>query len=190
MKRMLAALLLALSLPALAALEVAGVKFEDKAKVGAGDTVLNGAGLRKRAFFKVYAIGLYLPQKTGSAAEAINARGARRVAIVTLRDLTAEQFVDALIEALRNNHDEAALKALQPRIDQFRSAMLGIGNAPEKSVVHIDWLPESGTRLGVNGAVKGGDIPGEDFYQALLKIWIGDKPVQDDLKENLLGKAP
>jgi hypothetical protein len=189
MKKLLASLLLMLSLPALAALEVAGIKFDDKTKVGAGDTVINGAGLRKRAFFKVYAIGLYLPQKVTSAADAINAKGAKRVAIVTLRDLTAEQFVDGLVEALKNNHDEAALKALQPKIDQFRSSMLSIGNAPEKSSVNIDWLPESGTRLSFNGGAKGSDIPGEDFYQALLKIWIGDKPAQADLKEHLLGKA-
>jgi hypothetical protein len=187
-KRFLAILLLTLSLPALAALDVSGVKFDDKAKVGAGDTVLNGAGLRKRAFFKVYAIGLYLPQKAAGAADAINAKGAKRVAIVTLRDLTAEQFVDALVEALKNNHDEAALKALQPKIDQFRAAMLTIGNAPEKSAVNLDWLPDSGTRLSFNGAQKGADIPGEDFYRALLRIWLGDKPVQDDLKEQLLGK--
>ena len=190
MKRLLTLLLLMLSLPALAALDVAGVKFDDKTKVGAGDTVINGAGLRKRAFFKVYAIGLYLPQKATAATEAIDAKGPKRVAIVTLRDLTAEQFVDALIEALKNNHDEATLKTLQPKIDQFRSTMLGIGNAPEKSSVSIDWRPESGTRLSFNGTAKGSDIPGEDFYRALLKIWIGDKPVQDDLKEHLLGKAP
>ncbi len=189
MNRVIAILLLALALPAFAALEVAGVKFDDTTKVGAGDTVLNGAGIRKRAFFKGYAIGLYLPQKAASAADAINAKGAKRIAIVTLRDLTAEEFADALIGALKNNHDEAALKALQPKIDQFRSTMLTIGNAPEKSVVHLDWLPESGTRLSFNGAAKGSDIPGEDFYRALLKIWLGDKPAQDDLKEQLLGKT-
>jgi hypothetical protein len=188
MNKLIALLMLALALPAFAALEVAGVKFDDKAKVGAGDTVINGAGMRKRAFFKVYAIGLYLPQKVASAADAINAKGAKRIAIVTLRDLTAEQFVDALIEALKNNHDEAALKTLQPKIDQFRSTMLAIGNAPEKSVVNLDWLPDSGTRLTFNGATKGADISGEDFYRALLRIWLGDKPAQDDLKEHLLGK--
>ena len=188
MNKLIALLLLALTLPAFAALEVAGVKFDDKAKVGAGDTVINGAGMRKRAFFKVYAIGLYLPQKAASAADAINAKGAKRIAIVTLRDLTAEEFADALIAALKNNHDEAALKALQPKIDQFRSTMLTLGNAPEKSVVNLDWLPDSGTRLTFNGAAKGADISGEDFYRALLRIWLGDKPAQDDLKEQLLGK--
>lgn len=189
MKKLLAPLLLALSLPALAAVEVAGVKFEDTAKVGAGETALNGAGIRTRAFFKVYAMGIYLPQKTGSAADAIAAKGAKRITIVTLRDLGADQLVDALLDALKKNHDEAALAALQPRIEQFRTAMLSIGSAPEKSVVQLDWLPDSGTRLSFNGAVKGSDIAGEDFYRALLKIWLGDKPAQDDLKEKLLGKA-
>jgi hypothetical protein len=188
MNKLIALLLLALALPAFAALEVAGVKFDDKAKVGAGDTVINGAGMRKRAFFKVYAIGLYLPQKAASAADAINAKGAKRIVIVTLRDLTAEEFADALIAALKNNHDEAALKALQPKIDQFRGTMLTLGNAPEKSVVNLDWLPDSGTRLTFNGTTKGADISGEDFYRALLRIWLGDKPAQDDLKEQLLGK--
>jgi len=41
MHKLLIILLLALSLPALAALEVAGVKFDDKTKVGSGDTVIN-----------------------------------------------------------------------------------------------------------------------------------------------------
>lgn len=189
MQKILAMLLLALSLPALAALEVAGVKFDDTTKVGSGDTVINGAGLRKRAFFKVYAIGLYLPQKAASTADVLAAKGAKRIAIVTLRDLTAEQFVDALLDALAKNHDEATLTALKPRIDQFRTNMLSIVNAPEKSVVNLDWLPDSGTRLTFNGATKGADIPGEDFYRALLRIWIGENPAQDDLKEHLLGKA-
>ena len=189
MKRVIVMLLAALALPAFAALEVAGVKFDDKTKVGAGETVVNGAGLRKRAFIKVYAIALYLPQKQAAAAEVLAAKGPKRIAIVTLRDLTAEQFVDALLEALKKNHDEATLVALQPRIDQFRANMLSIVNAPEKSVVHLDWLPETGTRLTFNGTAKGSDIPGEDFYRALLRIWLGDKPAQDDLKEQLLGKT-
>ena len=91
MKAILATLLAAMCLPALATMEVAGVKFDDKAKVGAADAVINGAGLRSRAFFKVYAIGLYLPQKAATAADAIGAKGAKRIAIVTMRELTADR---------------------------------------------------------------------------------------------------
>ena len=61
-------LLLALLLPlAAGAAEVEGVKVEDKTRVGSSDLVLNGAGLRKRLFFQVYVIGLYVPQKTSNA---------------------------------------------------------------------------------------------------------------------------
>jgi hypothetical protein len=39
------------------AVEVAGVKVDERIKLGAGELVLNGAGLRTRAFFKVYVAG-------------------------------------------------------------------------------------------------------------------------------------
>ena len=48
--------------------------------------------------------------------------------------------------------------------------LLAIGEAKSGTTVVIDWLPESGTRLTVNGQVKGKDIAGEDFYKALMKI--------------------
>ena len=53
--------------------------------------------------------------------------------------------------------------------------------------IALDWQPASGTALLVNGAPQGKPIAGEDFYRALLRIWLGDKPVQDDLKKALLG---
>ena len=48
--------------------EVEGVKFEPTAQVGGAALQLNGAGVRTRAIFKVYAAGLYVPQKTNAAA--------------------------------------------------------------------------------------------------------------------------
>ena len=174
--------------PARADVDVAGVKFADKAKVGNAELSLNGAGLRSRAFFKVYALGLYLPEKKGAADAVLNVKGPKRIQIVTLRELTAEQFADALISALEKNHTEAELAPLKARVEEFRAIMLSLGTAPKGSAVTLDFLPESGTRLQFNGSAKGKDIPGEDFYRALLKIWLGQEPAQADLKEALLGK--
>jgi hypothetical protein len=171
------------------AVEVAGVKFDDKAKLGSSDIVANGAGLRKKAFFKVYAMALYLPEKQGEAEAVLSAKGAKRVSISLLRDLSAQQFVEALQEGVANNHSEAEMEALKERMKQFSEAMLSVGEAKTGAVVLIDWIPESGTRLTFNGQPKGKDIAGEDFFKALLKIWLGNKPVQDDLKQALLGKA-
>jgi hypothetical protein len=150
--------------PAFAA-EVAGVKLPDTDQ----QLVLNGAGLRKRAFFQVYAIGLYLPEKKAAAAEAIGAAGPKRVAIHMLRDVDAEQFTGALTDGMKDNHGEVEMKALEPRVKQLVGIMAAMKEAKE-------------------GMPAGQPIAGEDFYRALLRIWLGDKPVQADLKKALLGE--
>jgi hypothetical protein len=192
MKKAIAILLLALSLPALAALEVAGVKFDDNAKVGAGDTVVNGGGVRGVLFIKGYAMALYLQQKTAAAAEALAMKGAKRLRIVLLRDASGETFADALPSGIRKNHSEQEVGPLNARIEALKATLLAIATTSKGTVIHFDWLPEIAggvTRLTVNGERKGDDIAGEDFYRAVLKIWLGEHPVQDDLKEKLLGKA-
>jgi Chalcone isomerase-like len=101
--RLLLLLLLLLALPASAA-EVAGVRIDERASVASTELVLNGAGLRKRVFFQVYAIGLYFPKKIPSAPEAINAPGPKRVSIHMLRNVAAEQFSEALADGIKANH--------------------------------------------------------------------------------------
>jgi chalcone isomerase-like protein len=176
------------ALPTIAA-EVGGVKFEEKMKVGTTELILNGAGVRTRAFFKVYSIGLYLPEKRNTAEGVIGLKGAKRIEIVTLRDLTAQQFADALVERIEANHSAAELAALKPAVDEFRAALLALNAAPKGTSIAIDYAPESGTRLSVNDQVRGKPIAGEEFYRALLRIWLGEKPAQSDLKEALLGKT-
>ncbi len=194
MKKLLATFLLAAALPAMpaiAATEVAGVKFDDTAKVGAGETALNGAGIRKVLFIQGYAMALYLPAKATNAADALGGKGAKRVHIVLLRDSTGDTFADALPSGIRKNHNEQETAALNARIEALKATLLGIASVPKGAVVHFDWLPDVGggvTRFTINGDKKGEDIPGEDFYRAVLKIWLGDKPIQDELKEKLLGK--
>ena len=52
--------------------------------------------------------------------------------------------------------------------------------------IDLDWTG-SDTQVMVQGKPAGKPIAGADFYKALLRIWRGDKPVQDDLKKALLG---
>lgn len=196
MKRLLVSLvapaviaLLVTAAPARADTEVAGVRFGDQTRLGNSQLVLNGAGLRTRVFFKVYALGLYLPEKKTTAEAIINAHGPKRIHIVTLRDLSAEQLSDALVSAFEKNHGEAELAPLKARLDEFRATMLGLGNAAANSTVLLDFIPGSGTRLQFNGTPRGKDIPGDDFYRGLLKIWLGQEPAQEDLKQALIGTA-
>lgn len=190
LKLMAALVFAALALPAFpaAAAEVAGVTLADTESVapGAPPLVLNGAGVRKRLMFQVYAIGLYLPQKKASGAEAIAAPGPKRVAIHMLRDVGADQFTDALVEGMRNNHGDAEMKAFEPRIAQLSAIMAEMKEAKKGMRITLDQAA-GGTQVTVEGKAAGKPIAGEDFYRALLGIWLGDKPVQDDLKRALLG---
>lgn len=183
--RLVLVLLFVGALPAGAA-EVAGVRIEDKTRVANADVALNGAGLRRRAFFQVYAIGLYLPTKTSNAAEVISSAGPKRVAIHMLRDVGADAFTEALADGIRANHSEAEGKALEPRIKELAAIMAELKEAKKGMAIALDWTGTE-TRLLVHGKPMGRPIAGEDFYRALLRIWIGDKPVQDDLKKALLG---
>ena len=189
--RSLAALLLAPTVCLAQAVEVAGVKFEPQVRVEEAGPVLqlNGAGLRTRLIFKVYAVGLYVPAKSSSAAEAIAGNGPKRVAIRMLRDVDAQTFSGALEDGLRANHSEAQFRALEPRVRQLAAIMAELKEAKEGMRIALDWRPGTGTVVLVDGSARGKPIEGEDFYPALLRIWLGDKPVDDDLKKGMLGQA-
>ena len=176
-------LALLICLPADAA-EVAGVKFDDTTQVSGTALKLNGAGLRKRAFFQVYAIGLYVADKK---LDLISQPGPKRVAIHMLRDVDADTFTEALVDGMRPNHDEATMKALEPRIAQLSAIMAELKEAKKGMAIALDWQPGAGTVLTADGKPRGKPIAGEDFYRALLRIWLGENPVQDDLKKSLLG---
>ena len=163
--------------------EVAGVKIPDEDQ----KLVLNGAGLRKRAFFQVYVIGLYLPEKKTSAADVIGSPGAKRIAIHMLRNVDADDFSEALMDGLRANHSEAEMKALDPRVKQLAAVINELKEAKKGVRITLDWLPGKGTQVTFDGKPAGAVIQGEDLYQGLLRIWLGDRPVQDDLKKGLLG---
>jgi len=183
------ALLLAMSAPwAAANTEVAGVSFPDKAKVGDSELRLNGAGIRAKFFIKVYATGLYVPEKKSSAGELLATKGAKRIQIVTLRELSAEDFAKALVEGIHKNYDETAFAALRARTEALQQTILSLKSAPKGALIQLDWLPAYGTRLLFNGEKRGEDLSGEDFYQALLAIWLGEHPAAQDLKDALLGK--
>ena len=186
--RIILSVLCALALqPAQAAVEVAGVRFEDQTRVADTELQLNGAGLRSRLVFKVYAIGLYLPQKSDNPGAVLAMKGARRIQIVTLRELSGEQLAEALVESMQKNLGKAELDALSARLETFRKTMLTISLAPEKTLIRLDFMPDRGTRLTVGGEQRGNDIAGEDFYAALLRIWLGEHAVQNDLRAALLG---
>ena len=186
-KAILCASMLFLAFTAGAA-EVAGVQVNETVRVAGVDLKLNGAGIRTRAVFKVYVGALYLAEKKAAAGEAIASPGPKRIALHLLRDLSVEQLGGALNDGLVANLAEAELARFKSQIEELKATMEAVGAAREKSVVTIDYLPDSGMRVAIDGSSRGRPIAGEDFYRALMKIWLGDKPVDRSLKSAMLGQ--
>ena len=166
------------------AMEVGGVNLPDKASVGGQELVLNGAGIRTRAIFKVYVGSLYVPAKA-TTPQAVLAKGPRRVQMNLLRNLSADQLVDALVDGLKDNNTETELAAVKAQQEQMVTVMKGFGDVKEKDVVSIDYF-NGATHILLNGQSKA-TIPGDAFNAALTKVWLGEKPVQADLKKAMLG---
>ncbi len=183
------ALLLACCFVPVHAADVAGVKVDESARVAGADLKLNGAGLRSKAFFKVYAVGLYLQDKQSTAAAVLSAAGPKRVHLHMLRDVDADDFSEALTDGVKANHSEAEVRALATRLALLVALMNEIKEAKAGLAIDLDWIPGAGTQVTIGDQPRGRPIAGEDFYQALLRIWLGERPVSGDLKKALLGQG-
>jgi hypothetical protein len=160
------------------------VKLDDKISLAGRELALNGAGVRTRLVFKVYVASLYLPQRA-SELQAVVTQAPRRIQLNMLRGLSADQLVEALNEGLEANNSPSELAAIKPQADQLSAIMKAFKELRENDVVALDFVDGS-TRVVWNGETKG-TIPGTPFNQALTRIWLGDKPVQPDLRKALLG---
>lgn len=185
-----AAIAISLTLSALPvrAAELEGFSFEDKVRLGNAELVINGMGVRSK-FGKRYAMALYLPAKASDAKAVLATRGPKRIAINLIKDVDGDTFANAVSKGIAGNSSDAELAALKDRIKQLADTVTALGEIKAKSSIVFDWLPEKGTILVINGQQRGKEIPGEDFHNGLLRVWLGEDPVQNDLKQGLLGKA-
>lgn len=169
------------------AMELAKVTIPDQlSQEGSGNRlVLNGAGIRYKFIFKIYIGALYLPEKATHAEAIINSSGPKRILMHFLYDKVEKKDLDkAWLEGFSANHDDQTLAELEPRINRFAALFSDVA---EGDVIWLDQIPGEGTRIYFNGELKD-TIPGADFYQALLRIWIGDEPVTGSLKKAMLGQ--
>lgn len=167
------------------AVQLAGVELPDRLEYGdKGLLTLNGAGIRKKLFIKVYVGALYLPEKTTDAAKAIEQAGAKRIYMHFLYDkVDKEKITNAWVNGFRGNLNEAEFEAIKPRLESFNAMFEPMQKGDD---VELTYWPGEGTRVVVKGREKG-KVEGEDFMQALLNVWLGEKPVDKGLKKGMLG---
>lgn len=171
------------------AVELAGVKLDESAKVAGQELKLNGAGIRYKVVFKVYVAGLYLTGKKTVVADVLAAPGARRMAIVMLRDVGSEEFGQAFINGIEQNTDKAERATMTGQLAKFGQMFAAVPKLKQGDVLHVDWLPGTGMTVDLNGKGILEPIADQAFYNAVLRIWLGEKPADDKLKRQLLGES-
>jgi hypothetical protein len=176
-------LALCFALPALAA-TVAGVSLEDSVTVNGQKLVLNGAGIRKKFFIKVYVGGLYLPAKQSNAAAILAADSPRRQVMHFLYSVSKDQMCEAWEEGLEDNtHGPSAeVKA------NFKTLCSWMEAVPKGNRIVLTYVPGMGTTVEINGKAKG-TLAGKATADAILNTWLGPKPGPgEDFKKAVLGK--
>ncbi|MGE6762078.1 chalcone isomerase family protein [Corallococcus interemptor] len=185
MKKTLTAVLLSLTLAApVMAKDIAGVKYPDTATVAGKELKLNGVGLRKKAIFKVYTLGLYVENPTQDATALLNADEVKRVRMFMKRDLKKEQITEAIENGFKKSAG-ANMPKLQARLDAFKAAIPA--EVKEGQELNLTYVPGKGTTVQVTGG-QSIDVEGKDFADALFSVWLGKDPVDSGLKDGILGK--
>jgi len=181
----LLALLLGLTLPA-SALEVGGINFPPQTDVQGSALQLNGAGLRYKAVFKVYAAGLYAPRKVGSLDELLKTPGPKRMSITMLREIDAGELGKLFSRGMEDNMDRAAFAQLIPGILRMSQIFTDHKKLQAGDNFTLDWIPGQGLVISVKGKVQGAPFKEPEFFAALMGIWLGKSPADWQLKNALL----
>ena len=168
------------------AMEFEGVNLNDKLQLDTQPLLLSGAGLRTKFLFKVYVAGLYLGEKKNTANAVLDDAGAKRMLFHMLRGVSGKQMLDAISDSFPTNNSAEEMKALEARLAEFSKIFASVGELNKGQEITFDYVPATGTRVSIDGVEKG-RIEGADFYRALLKMWVGEKPAQAALKQTLLG---
>ena len=168
--------------------DIAGIKFPNSLQVGNARLQLNGAGVRHKVVFKVYAAALYLTEKASTPEAVLLAPGPLRLQIVMLRDIDGNELGKLFTKGMQEN---------APR-EEFSKSITGILRMSDvfstrKKLLAgesfaLEWLPGTGTVISVNGKPEGPPVKEPEFYSALMKIWLGKSPADAQLKEALLGR--
>ena len=145
---------------------------------------LNGAGVRKKYFMDIYIGALYLPARTPDSSAILSDSGPASVLMHFLySEVSKEKIIDGWNDGLKENLDPAVLQSMTPDLERFNALFRTVH---EGDAIRIDYIPGTGTEVRINDELRGA-VAGNDFFRALLKVWLGPKPISKALKKAMLG---
>ena len=155
----------------------------DEITISGSPLVLNGMGVRKKLWFKIYIGGLYLERKSSSPDEILASARKKRVVMHFVTDRAKKSKMQSAFEEGYRNNSPGEVENLRDRIDELASFF---GDMKKDDRVELTMIPGEGTSVALNGEVKG-TVGGDDFAAATLRVWLGPHPPGEDLKKGMLG---
>ena len=181
---------LMLSLGVLAApVEISGIKLDDPVELRGAALQLNGAGIRYKAVFKVYVAGLYLGKKAATPEEVYATAGPKRISITLLREIDSNELGKAFTKGFEENTPKGEMSKLIPGLIKMGQIFADQKKLLPGENFTIDWIPGTGAVITVKGKPQGEPFKEVEFFNALVRIWLGPQPADWKLKEAMLGKS-
>jgi len=168
--------------------DVAGVKFPPTLQLAGSTLQLNGAGIRYKFVVKVYTAGLYLTAKATTLDAVMAAPGPKRMHVVMLREIDATELGRLFTRGMQDNAPREEFSKSIPGTLRMADIFSSKKKLLAGETFGVDWTPGLGTSVLVNGKPQGEPIKEPEFFNALIRIWLGASPADAQLKDALLGK--
>jgi hypothetical protein len=163
-----------------------GQRFDDTTKLADSTLRLNGLGLRGVAWIKAFVAGLYVAAPSKDAAQLLAMPGPKRVRLKIMLSASSHELTKSLVGRIEDHEPEAVRAKLGDRLTALASLIDGVGELAPGDTLDLDFIPDKGLSLRYNDKSVGNAVPGEDLYRCVLKIFVGDHPVDRRMKEGLL----
>ena len=171
----------------LQAIVINGIEIPDSVSLPDNGTrlTLNGAGVREKFFMDIYIGALYLENRMHDPAAILADTGHAGILMhFTYSEVSQEKIIAGWVDGLEANLTEERMQAIRPRLEKFNTLFRAVVRG---DVIRIDYVPDSGTQVRINGEWRG-SVAGNDFFRDLLRIWLGSSPVSKSLKYDMLGQ--
>lgn len=155
------------------------MKFENKT------LQLNGAGSRSKMWMEVYIQALYLSQLSQNPIEIINDNLEMSIRIEITSALVSS---GKLTRAIHTGFEKSAgdnFNALKSKMELLKSFLAD--EIKRGDVFELTYNPTDSSVWVTKNSVLKGKVPGFDFKKVFFGIWLGDNPVDEELKNSLLG---
>ena len=173
-----------------AALHVEGIEVPETLTVRGRRLVLNGAGVRRRGYYKANVVALYLPEKLTTLEAIMRLDGPRRIQIHLLRDFTSSTISRIFLADFKQAATEAEFKSLINEVAEIGAIYANVRKVSQGDVVNIDWQPGLGIIASLNDrALNDKPIGSELAYQIYLRMFLG-AGVPEELRNRLMGLVP